>query len=337
MGLQSALSTALTGLKAAETTIDVVGNNVANSQTIGFKSSEAVFATQFLQTQSLGSGPTTTRGGTNPRQIGLGTKVAEITPDFTQGTIEISANPLDLASQGDGFLIVEGAQGAQQYTRNGQLKTNSNNELVTVTGQRLLGFGVDDQFVIQQTGLVPLTIPLGGKQEAQATQNVFLEGTLPPSDNNVSTTPGIIQSAILGNAAFDIPADLAVSDINTLLAPSTAGSSGAASATGGAIGTGTYNYRITFVDSTGFESPGSVVIGPISVTNPGEDTIDLSGLPPADGTTFVSRNIYRTDATGTGTYNLVANIPAAGATYQDTTADGGLGAALDTTDLAVGN
>ena len=58
MGLTSALNTALTGLTAAETTIDVVGNNIANSNTVGFKSSDALFATQFLQTQSLGSAPT---------------------------------------------------------------------------------------------------------------------------------------------------------------------------------------------------------------------------------------------------------------------------------------
>ena len=57
MGLQSAMTTALTGLQAAETTIDVVGNNVANSQTVGFKESEAVFATQFLQTISIGAAP----------------------------------------------------------------------------------------------------------------------------------------------------------------------------------------------------------------------------------------------------------------------------------------
>src|SRR5687768_4498330 len=129
MGLASALSTALTGLTAAETTIDVVGNNVANSNTVGFKASEAVFATQFLQTQALGSAPTATSGGTNPRQIGLGTTVAEITPDFSQGTIEISANPSDLAIQGDGFFVVQGNQGEQLYTRNGIFKTNAQNEL----------------------------------------------------------------------------------------------------------------------------------------------------------------------------------------------------------------
>ena len=148
MGLQSALSTALTGMTAAETSIDVAGNNVANANTVGFKESSVNFATQFLQTQSIGSAPTSSRGGTNPRQIGLGAKVAEITPKFTQGTIEISSNPLDLAIQGDGFFIVQGPQGEQLYTRNGQFKTNANNEIVTLTGHRVLGYSVDANFDI---------------------------------------------------------------------------------------------------------------------------------------------------------------------------------------------
>lgn len=78
MGLASALSTSLTGLNAAETQIDVIGNNLANSQTVGFKSSDVVFATQFLQTMSLGSAPSTDTGGTDPRQTGLGVQVAGI-------------------------------------------------------------------------------------------------------------------------------------------------------------------------------------------------------------------------------------------------------------------
>src|SRR3990172_1558791 len=155
MGLASALSTALTGLTAAETTIDVVGNNLANSNTVGFKASEALFAAQFLQTRSLGSQPTSTSGGTNPRQIGLGTTVAEIAPDFSQGTIEISSSATDLAIQGDGFFTVEGQSGESLYTRNGVFTLNSRNEMVTLGGQRLLGFGVDDQFEIQSTQLVP--------------------------------------------------------------------------------------------------------------------------------------------------------------------------------------
>ena len=110
MGLSTAMTTALTGLQAAEAQIDVSGNNLANSQTVGFKASDVVFAKQFLRTLSHGSPPNDNTGGTNPRQIGMGVQVAEITPDFTQGTIEISSSPSDLAIQGDGFFIVEGTR-----------------------------------------------------------------------------------------------------------------------------------------------------------------------------------------------------------------------------------
>src|SRR5207249_12334438 len=151
MGLASALTTALTGMQAAETQVDIVGNNLANSQTVGFKASEAAFATQFLQTQSLGSGPTATDGGTNPRQTGLGTRVAGLTPDFTQGTIEISSSPSDLAIQGDGFFMVQSSEGERLYTRNGQFKTNANNELVSLSGQRVLGYGVDANYQVLRT------------------------------------------------------------------------------------------------------------------------------------------------------------------------------------------
>jgi len=119
MGLTSSLNTALTGLSAAETQIDVIGNNLANSQTVGFKSSQTVFATQFHQTLSLGGGPTPDNGGTNPRQIGLGVQVAEIAANHNQGTIEISSSASDMAIQGDGFFIVEGGSGERLYTRNG--------------------------------------------------------------------------------------------------------------------------------------------------------------------------------------------------------------------------
>lgn len=244
MGLASALSTALTGLTAAEATIDVVGNNVANANTVGFKASKAVFATQFLQTQSLGSAPTDTRGGTNPRQIGLGTQVAEITPDFTQGTIEISSNPSDLAIQGDGFFIVEGGQGEKLYTRNGIFKTNSDNELVTTTGQRLLGFGVDDNFQIQTTSLEPLTIPLGSAAVAQATQNVFLEGTLSPA-GDIADTAEIIQTGVLSDAAFTAPSsgtNVALAATPDVTATTLTGQVG----TGSLTASGTYRYRVVF-------------------------------------------------------------------------------------------
>ena len=201
MGLQSALSTALTGLNAAETTIDIVGNNVSNSQTVGFKESNVSFATQFLQTISIGAAPSSSSGGTNPRQVGLGAKVSEITPDFTQGTIEISSNELDVAIQGDGFLLVQGPQGEMYYTRNGQLSTNQNNEVVTSEGYRVLGFNADDGQIIES--LQPITIPIGGSQVNQVTENVTFSGTLSPKATVGSA--GEITSEVFGDASVEVP------------------------------------------------------------------------------------------------------------------------------------
>ena len=204
MGLSSVFSTSITGLNAAQTTIDVVGNNIANANTNGFKASEADFATQFLQTLSLGSAPTAANGGTNPQQIGLGSQVAAITPNFTQGTIQISSNPSDLAIQGDGFFVVQSDSGEQLYTRNGSFQLNSANQLVTATGQRLQGFGANSNYQIQTTSLTSLTIPLGSAAIAQATQNVFLTGTL-PDNGQPATTASIIESGVLGDGTFAPP------------------------------------------------------------------------------------------------------------------------------------
>ncbi|MFO7908335.1 MAG: flagellar hook protein FlgE [Planctomycetota bacterium] len=199
MGLSSAMITALTGMSGAETQISVVGNNLANSQTVGFKSSDVTFANQFLSTLSQGSRPTDTNGGTDPKQIGMGSQVSRIKPDFSQGTIEISSSETDLAIQGEGFFIVEGNQGQPLYTRNGIFDTNSENELVSATGNRLLGYGVDESYSLQKTELQPLTIPLSANI-AQATENVFFEGNLTPS-GEVADTAEVIQSEALEDSA----------------------------------------------------------------------------------------------------------------------------------------
>ncbi len=337
MGLQSSLNTALTGLQAAETVIDVSGNNLANSNTVGFKSSQAQFATQFLQTQSLGSSPTGTSGGTNPRQIGLGVQVAEITPDFTQGTIQISANPSDLAIQGDGFFIVEGNGGEQLYSRNGVFKTNSQNELVTITGNRLLGHGVDESFQVQATQLTALTIPLGSTAVAQATQNVFLEGSLIPN-GEVADQAQIIQSAVLGDGLAPRPPS-GTSTTSAAL-PDTTTTTAASSATAGGLVPGaTYRYRFSFVDASGQESmPSALSVPPSTSTavtiGAGDSSVQLTNIPndTAVSEPYTLVNIYRT-TNGGSTYFLAGQVPAGTASYNDAAADGALGAQLDTTAL----
>ncbi|MBN2477104.1 MAG: flagellar hook-basal body complex protein [Pirellulales bacterium] len=309
MGLASSLSTALTGMTAAETTIDVVGNNLANSNTVGFKASDANFATQFLQTQSLGSSPVPSgSGGTNPRQTGLGTMVAEITPNFNQGTIEISTSPTDVAIQGEGFFIVQGNQGEKLYTRNGVFKLNSQNELVTMTGNRVLGFGVDDQFLIQSTQLVPIEIPLGQKQVAQATENVVLEGTLSPN-GDLATTAEIIQTGVLGDGLYtQPPAGVAASQAATPPAGTTWTTGGG----GPLTPLTTYQYRVVFADGavgsiTDTESLSSTTIGPITLAG-AENAITLNNIPTDVNGDYSARRIYRSNDGGT-TYHYVGEIP----------------------------
>ncbi len=295
MGLASALSTALTGLTAAETTIDVVGNNLANSNTVGFKASRATFATQFLQTQSLGSAPTANSGGTNPRQVGLGTMVADVTPDFNQGTIEISANPTDLAIQGEGFYIVQGPGNDRFYTRNGVFKLNSQNQLTTITGHRLLGYGVDDNFQLRTTQLVPLTIPLGRAAVAQPTNNVFLEGTLSPT-GDLADTASVIQTGVLSDGQYSFP--LGAANIGTAPAPPIADVNVAIDETAGDLGPGTYRYRLIYADGPPHESlsageslPSQIIERTVTEAN---NTITLEDLPENhEGRQFAAVHVYR--------------------------------------------
>jgi len=311
MGLASALNTALTGLTAAETTIDVVGNNLANANTVGFKASEANFATQFLQTQSLGSAPSVGSGGTNPRQIGLGTMVADITPNFNQGTIEISSNPTDLAIQGDGFFLVEGGGGEQLYTRNGIFKINAESNLTTISGNRLLGYGIDSQYQIQSTTLQPISIPLGAAAVAQPTSNVFLEGTLSPT-GDLATTAEIIQTGVLGDAALSAPSDttsVALSNPPNVTGPPPMNLAGA---TGGSLTPGgTYQYRVVFADGTvgsitDSEGIHSVDVGPVTLGG-GENAITLTDIPTDGAGNYSTRRLYRS-SDGGATYNFVHEI-----------------------------
>jgi flagellar hook protein FlgE len=330
MGLASSLSTALTGMSAAETQIDVLGNNLANSQTVGFKASDVLFANQFLQTLSLGASPTTDNGGTNPRQTGLGVQVAAITPKFSQGTIQISSSPSDLAIQGDGFFIVEGTSKEQLYTRNGIFKLNSENQLVSTSGNRVLGYGVDEQFNVQTTQLQALSIPLGSEAVAQATRNVVMEGTLTPS-GDVADTAEIIQSAVLGDNLVPRPDSSAIA-IGAASTPIAAGVTIAHNQGAGTLAEGSvFGYKLVFVDATGKESPASAAI---NVTVPvgngtADNEITLGGLPTS--TEYSQLAIYRT-APGGSEYFRLATVPTGGS-YTDTGNTALSSQSLDTSSL----
>ncbi len=153
MGLSSVLSTALTGMSAATTAIQVIGNNLANANTDGFKQSKVSLTTQTPSTRGAGS------SDTNPLQIGRGVQVAQVTTDFSQGSMVASSSPFAVSLQGAGLFVLEGPSGERLFSRDGSFHVNADRELVNASGDRVLGFGVDENFDIQDTELVPITLP----------------------------------------------------------------------------------------------------------------------------------------------------------------------------------
>jgi len=176
MALTSTLYTGLSGLDVNQTRLNVVGNNIANVNTVAFKSSRAMFKPQFYVTDSAGSPSSDSFGGSNPSQRGLGATVSAIEKDFAPGAIEPTGKSTDLAIDGNGFFVVQGKE--QKFTRDGSFTLNANNELVSQGGDFVQGFGVDANYQITRGSPAKLTIPLGTSTSAAATENVTLEGNL---------------------------------------------------------------------------------------------------------------------------------------------------------------
>ena len=116
--MMRSLYSAVSGLKTNQTAMDVIGNNVANVNTIGFKSSRVVFQDVYSQTLSAATAPTETSGGINPQQVGLGVTISAIGLNMTEGSMQPSSNTLDFAITGEGFFVIRGSDGAYYYTRN---------------------------------------------------------------------------------------------------------------------------------------------------------------------------------------------------------------------------
>ena len=136
--MSQALHTASTGINAGQSQINVVANNVANINTTAYKSANMVFETLYSNNLSYGKAATGDGGGTNPKQIGLGVKVGGITKNFNSGEYVATGRDLDLMISGNGFFVVQDASGAQHYTRDGVFSLDSNGNLVTQTGMKVV-------------------------------------------------------------------------------------------------------------------------------------------------------------------------------------------------------
>ncbi|RCS58198.1 flagellar hook protein FlgE [Parvibium lacunae] len=137
----------LSGLSAASKQLEVIGNNVANANTAGFKAANAIFADVFSQAG----------GGSASTAVGIGTSVAAVLQNFSQGNISVTNNPLDLAINGNGFFRMDN-NGVVTYGRGGQFSLDKDGYIVNGSGQKLTGFGVNSNNQIVQSTPSPLRI-----------------------------------------------------------------------------------------------------------------------------------------------------------------------------------
>ncbi len=192
MASTTALFTGLSGLSANARRLDVIGNNIANVNTTAFKSNRMIFAPTFSRNFSFGTAPTATTGGTNPGQVGLGVSIAGTQRNFNNGTISPTGVPTDVAIEGGGFFIVDSV-GEQLYTRAGSFQLNSERDLVTISGARVQGYGVDAEFSVIEGALLDLNIPVGTLTLAEASRNVTFSGNL-NSSGVVASTGSVIST-----------------------------------------------------------------------------------------------------------------------------------------------
>ncbi|OYV87650.1 MAG: hypothetical protein B7Z63_02040, partial [Ignavibacteriae bacterium 37-53-5] len=215
MPFSASLTSAISGLNSHQTLMDTIANNIANVDTIGFKSSSVTLGQAFEQILRNATGATALSGGTNPIQIGLGVSVQSIDTQMTQGNLETTGQNTDLALQGQGFFIVN-LNGTQYYTRAGAFQFDAQGRLMDPgTGAIVQGKTADSQGNLPVGSAVSdITIPYGQKSPAKASTYIKLTGNLDSSQTPLGT---IMQS----NSVYAI--DNGQTDIEGLLAADSGG------------------------------------------------------------------------------------------------------------------
>lgn len=144
----------ISGMRGFQTKLDVIGNNISNVNTSGFKKGRVTFQDMISQMTSGAQGATDTRGGVNPSQVGLGSQLSSIDNVHTQGFLELTEKPLDFAIEGDGMFVVQDGS-FTAYTRAGNFYLDENGTIVNADGYQLMGYASGDE----EGDLTTLSIP----------------------------------------------------------------------------------------------------------------------------------------------------------------------------------
>lgn len=293
------LSTALSGLNAAETALQTISNNLANMNTDGYKSQTSTFADLFYQTYgNSGSG--------NPIQTGLGVQVTGTSQDFSNGAVASTGVSSNMALNGAGFFVVQNGSGAQTYTRNGDFTTNASGQLITLGGQLVMGYPVVNGVVSANSALQPINVGSGTSAPATPTANFSLTTNL----NAGTAMNGTFQSPI---NVYDSLGNSHVLTIGyTLTAPNT------------------WTYSVTIPSSDlqgGVGSSTQVATGTLSFNSSGQLVSPASPIAIAigslaDGAANMNLNWQLTDASSNSLLTQTASASSNNATTQDGFASG---------------
>ena len=185
------LFTGVTGLKSHQQRMDMIGNNIANVNTVGYKTDVMTFADVYYQTKRNPSAPTATLGGINPRQVGYGVKVSSVEANLAQSGYNYTDNKTDIALDGKGFFQVMDGAGNIYYTRAGHFKFDEQGYLVNDDGYHVLGVSGESEGVAASSDIIRAVIPDTDNHVSSATKlvngtNVTVSVSAPSEYTNMS-------------------------------------------------------------------------------------------------------------------------------------------------------
>ncbi len=174
----------LTGLEADSTALNTIANDLSNMNTTAFKGQSANFSDLFYQ--QIGSA-----GSGDPVQVGAGTQVASISTDFTQGSINSTGSATDVALNGNGFFVINDG-GVSEYTRAGNFSLDASGNLMTQSGQSVMGYPASNGIVNTNSPLTRISIPVGQVEPPKATTTMNMTANLNATSSAGATFPGQI-------------------------------------------------------------------------------------------------------------------------------------------------
>ena len=215
--MMRSLFSGVSGLKAHQTKMDIIGNNISNVNTIGFKSSSVNFSDILYQTSQNATGPNPNTGmtGRNAMQIGLGSNVASITSSIKQtGASQRTDNPFDVMIEGEGFFIVNSG-GTNYFTKAGSFNVDAYGTLCTPSGAAVMGWQVDplnpNKTLADVVSPLNIMSPENLYAEPEATTELSLSGNIDSKDTQVTSASGkVVNLSFYDNLGHGYSADLRI-------------------------------------------------------------------------------------------------------------------------------